>query len=361
MLVPLLILATTPGMPPVAPAPIPIDSGVPGLPMGVHATAVAGLIAGLLLWSLGGRMIKLAMAVVGAALGAGLGAMLVPTLGLTAVAGFPAHLVGLIGGAVVGLIASFLLFRFAMVIAGAGVIGAAAALAGLVYVNVAPPPADLETPAELAPIIEWNPGSEPGAGAPVSSPVGEDPTLDPQQAVTDLVEQQARDEAARQADAAGEGLRSMVSDDTAAALEETATRVRDFVHHVWQAFVAQWNALDAAQRLVMAGFVIIGLAAGALIGLAMPTRSAAMLTSLAGSAIWLASLAWLAQAMQLPGRQWLVAAENAGLRWLIVWPVVALIGLVFQLKNLKKPAEGEPSRASRKHARDDRSERDDKD
>ena len=184
-------------------------------------------------------------------------------------------------------------------------------------------------------------------------------SIPPGDAVQDLIEKQARDEAERQATAAGDGLRSMVSDDTAAAVEETAQRVRQFVHHVWQAFVNQWNALDAAQRLVLAGFVVIGLAAGALIGLAMPTRSAAMLTSLAGSAIWLASLAWLAQAMQLPGREWLVSAENAGLRWLVIWPVVALIGLIFQLKNLKKPAEG-PGRRTRRN-RDDDDENHDRD
>lgn len=350
-------------LPPVAPAPIAIGpspaTGVQGLPMGVHATAVAGLIAGLLLWSLGGRMIKIAMALFGTAFGAGVGAMLVPTLGLTSVAGFPAHLVGLVGGAVVGLVAAFFLFRFAMVLAGAGVVGAAAALAGLVYVHVAPPPADLARENQLPGIVETLPngtGAGTGAGGEQAQPA-----MAPEEAVRDLIQEQATQAAEREAAAAGQGLRSMVSEDTAQAVEEAAERVRSFVHGVWRAFAREWNLLDGAQRLVLAGFVVIGLAAGALVGLAMPTKSAAMMTSLAGSAVWLASLAWLAEAMQLPGRQWLVAPQNAGIRWLIVWPVVALVGLVFQLKNLRKSADGDGRRGSRRRKRDQDDDRDERD
>lgn len=348
-------------MPPVAPAPIPVGGSESGaaalnaLPMGVHTTAVAGLIAGLLLWALGGRMIKLTMAIFGAALGAGIGSMLVPTLGLTAVAGFPAHLVGLAGGAILGLVAAFLLFRFAMVIAGAGVVGCAAALGGLVYVNVAPPPADMQTPSELAPIVEWHPDAQPSE-SPDSTP-----DADPGQVVRDLIQEQAQSTAEQEATAAGDSLRSMVSDDTAAAVEEAAERVRAFVHAFWRSFINQWNNLDAAQRLVLAGFVVVGLAAGALIGLAMPARSAAMLTSLAGSAVWLASLAWLAEAMELPGRHLLTVGGHTSLRWLIIWPTVAAIGLLFQLKNLKKSDDSTRGSGGRTRRRGQDNGREDRD
>ncbi|MEZ6235702.1 MAG: hypothetical protein R3B68_16085 [Phycisphaerales bacterium] len=344
-------------MPPVAPAPVPVDGqavahGVSTLPLGLHAPAVVGLIAGLLLWVLGGRIVKFAMAVLGLAGGAGLGSVLAPTIGVTAIAGFPGHLVGMAIGGIVGLVAAVLLFRFAMVIAGAGVIGAAAALGGLVYVNVAPPPSDMQTPEGLAPIVEWAPdGGE--AGAEGENAESAEDTLE--QAMRDIAEQEARRSAEDAADQTEQGLRSLVSEETAGAVEEAADRVRAFVHDVWRSFVRQWNALDAAQRVVLAGFVIVGLAGGALIGLAMPHRSAAMLTSLAGSAIWLASLAWLGEAMELPGRQWLTSGDHASLKWLIAWPVVAIIGMVFQFRNLRKPAdEAAPrSRASRSGRDDD--------
>lgn len=344
-------------MTPVAPAPIAVDGeaierGVSTLPLGLHAPAVVGLIAGLLLWVLGGRIVKFAMAVLGLAGGAGLGSVLAPTIGVSAVAGFPGHLVGMAIGAIVGLVAAVLLFRFAMVIAGAGVIGAAAALGGLVYVNVAPPPSDMQTPDGLAPIVEWAPD---GGDNPTHGQAGGADGGDPlEQAARDIAEQGARRSAEEAADQTEQGLRSLVSEETAGAVEEAAERVRAFVHDVYQSFVRQWNALDAAQRVVLAGFVIVGLAGGALIGLAMPHKSAAMFTSLAGSAIWLASLAWLAEAMELPGRQWLTSGDHASLKWLIAWPVVAIIGMVFQFRNLKNRAEDAPSRGrGSRNGRDD--------
>lgn len=352
-----------PGMPPVAPAPVAVGAGAEGsistLPLGVHATAVVGLGAGLLLWTLGGRMVKVAMAVLGMAGGAGIGSMLVPVLGVTAVAGFPAHLVGMTGGAIVGLVAAILLFRFAMVIAGAGVIGAGAALVGRVYVNVAPPPEDLRGPGEVQGIIERDLGEEPSGEAGAN---GEQDAPSLEETVRDVLEEEAERQARQgldeQAESAEQGLRSMVSEETAAAVEEGAERIRVFVAKTWRAFVRQWNALDAAQRLVLAGFVVVGLAAGALLGLAMPTKSAAMLTSLAGSAVWLASLAWLAEAMSLPGRHLLVGGDHSSLKWLIVWPVVAVLGLVFQLRNLKQRAERAEPREGRRRGRDGEDDKD---
>lgn len=352
MLAPTLIEIFQNAAAPLAAAPtVPASAaGTPvgTLPLGLHAPAVVGLIAGLILWSLGARMIKLALALVGAAAGAVIGSLLVPTVGLTSVAGFPAHGVGLVAGTILGLVAAILLFRFAMVVAGAGVLGAAAALAGLVYVNIAPPPPDLRAPDELSGLIEWSPESrEQSPPESVDDPIRE------------ALSQEALAAGQRQAQETADRIRDSVGEDTAAAIGEAAERIRAFVRGVWGAFLTHWNGLDAAQRLVLAGFVVIGLAAGALVGLAMPTRSAAMITSLAGSAVWLTSLAWLAEAMRLPGREFLIGAGSASARWLIIWPIIAIIGLVFQLRNLKKPPE--PTRRRESEGAERRSERRDRD
>jgi len=63
----------------------------------------------------------------------------------------------------------------------------------------------------------------------------------------------------------------------------------------------------------------------------MPKRSTAFVTALAGSALMLASAAWLAEVA--PERVSVVrrAFEHSPERWAIIWPAVAVLGLALQL------------------------------
>jgi hypothetical protein len=60
----------------------------------------------------------------------------------------------------------------------------------------------------------------------------------------------------------------------------------------------------------------------------MPVRSSAVATALFGSAVWLASAAWIITAASLPGHGHL---NQTAVVWLVVWLVVATAGVALQI------------------------------
>ena len=86
--------------------------------------------------------------------------------------------------------------------------------------------------------------------------------------------------------------------------------------------------------------VLVG--AGLLIGVAMPKKSSALVTSLAGSALWLsAGVALLRSGVEEPPEM----LNQPPLVWAVLWGVVAVAGMAVQFGLLKrkdgKKAEGE--------------------
>jgi hypothetical protein len=105
------------------------------LPIGMHVTIGVGLIAGLMLWLFGRRVIRPVFVVVGMAAGAGIGLLLTPTLGLPAIGPLAPPYVGLAAGSVVGLIAAAILFRMTMAVAAAAVLAIAGVLSAGIYLD----------------------------------------------------------------------------------------------------------------------------------------------------------------------------------------------------------------------------------
>jgi len=74
---------------------------------------------------------------------------------------------------------------------------------------------------------------------------------------------------------------------------------------------------------------------GLLLGALMPRRAAAVITGLLGAGVALASTAWLAHLLDLPGRDLLAMGPMA---WLGLWGALAAVGITLQLTSVKPAA-----------------------
>lgn len=263
------------------PTPL-LDGVVPdSLPALANAGAVVALVAGLVLWIAGGKVLRPLLALLGFVAGAAGGALVATRLFPADAAGIPSGYAGVAVGSLVGALLALALFRFAMA-AGAGVVFAAAGvLAAGVYLSFTPGGLPLDAA---------------GAREAASRLIGPAATASLSRASTATA---APDDAAP----------NTLAD---AARAETA---------------GLWARLPESSRAILVGAGLLGALAGLGLGALAPARAAAVVTAWLGSVLWLASLAWLASTLHIPGRQFL---DQGPLAWMAIWLVVALIGLAVQ-------------------------------
>jgi len=265
------------------------------LPAGV------GLIAGLILWLLGGRVLRPVTVVLGGAAGALLGSLVAPALLTSPLQGIPPPLAGGAVGGVLGLVAAAAFFRFAMAGAGLTVFGAVGVLAAGAWLGIG---THLTTP-----------------DATVAAAPGLDRT-----ALVGIGHRYL--ESRWRQDGAG----TTAEDPASAAVLDAARIAVDASARNAQ---ARWLGIPADGRLTLAG---AGLAAGffgLLLGALMPRRAAAVITGLLGAGVALASTAWLAHLLDLPGRDLLAMGPMA---WLGLWGALAAVGITLQLTSVKPAA-----------------------
>lgn len=265
------------------------------LPMAAHLLAVVGLIAGLVLWVMGRKVLRPIFCILGAVGGAGAGFFLLAQV-TENMFGVPSPYLGMTLGATLGLAAAFMLFRFAVAISTGLALGLAGVLLAAAYVNFRPvftesppPPEQLTTPALSAPGF-----------SPSETPSRREQVIE--------------------------------------AVRPVAQKVREFVRAKVEDLNTAWEARSGQDRLVLAGSGLGAALAGFLLGLLAPRRSAAIATALVGSAVWLGSAAWLVAAMETPGRKLL---DQSAVVWLVIWLVAATLGVAAQITGLrqkKKPA-----------------------
>ncbi|MFI4896226.1 MAG: hypothetical protein ACIARR_00195 [Phycisphaerales bacterium JB059] len=326
------VLSYTPSIPLLA----QVAEGVEGLSaaqaLGSEArvVALAGLMAGLVLWLVGGRVLRLSFGVLGTALGAFLGVILVPLTGMdpieTGWASLPTvspEQLGLVAGGLLGLLLSVALFRAAMAIGAGLVFAGVGALAGLIFIGAAP--------AEQIPGEE---GVDQAYMETIDEPAeaGESPTirdmvttsaLDEARAWTESRGQEAIDDGLDQAERAGFDMSA-----ARAQLADAAEKSSVFLTKTGRAIEREWSALEVRQRLLLLGSSLAGLAAGLLFGLVAPNRSAALISSMGGSAIVIGCGLMLADSY---GASSHAVLDQPAPTWAIVWGVAAAIGLVFQV------------------------------
>lgn len=300
-----------------------------GLPIGMHGGALLALIAGLGLWLFGARFLKPAFGLLGMCVGSLAGAVALPMMGVMQVGSFPSVYVGLAAGAALGLLASCLLFRFALGIASGIVFVVVGVLGASIYLNqhapgTVDPPARLllaPLPEDVEPVGEagWSPGSSltftGSDGTTTTVPSGASGSPASHVALTGL------------------------SSETESKIRAHAARARSFVDEMSRRGREAWASVGARERLILTGGGIGGGVIGVLFGLTMPRRSAAMVTSLFGASVVLSSAVWLAGATDAPGKQML---ELQPMGVVIALAIATAVGMLVQLTMTGRRAGAKP-------------------
>lgn len=292
---------------------------VEALPWSAHVVMLVGLLAGLALWLYGARLIKPTSAVLGVAAGGIIGLLMPPFLGIDQVGGISGWLIGLGAGMIVGFVVALVMLKVAITFAGGLAFATAGLLGSLIFLQYAPQPTQPDdapsafTRALDSPSYPRNPEGDrlfldPRTGALV--PLG---TL-----VSPLTEDNRTTAEARQDQ-----------------LELMAARIRAVIAEAVDTLREAWGSISSEHRLVIVGATLGSFSIGLLCGLWMPNRSAALITSLLGSAIWLACGAWLIEGVSfLSGARGITKFSPEG--WAIVWGIVAVLGLALQIGGLAK-------------------------
>ncbi|MEL7472822.1 MAG: hypothetical protein AAGK04_05835 [Planctomycetota bacterium] len=267
------------------------------------------LIAGVVLWAAGSKLIRPVFAVLGLALGAGVGYLTLPLLGWQTLFGLDSPIAGLIVGGVVGLTLALLLYRLTMGIAAGTALAFAAALAAGVYLNANPTPVPERPLAEAVPLDELTMD-----GIPVNpdEPTGAVQSFQPR--LPEGSYEQAR-----------------------AVGEQFAAWGQDI-----------WRDLAFQDRVILLGATLGALTLGLAFGLAAPKKASILISAPFGATVWLTATLWLL---------WALFELNVGERVganpsisLITWVVVSLLGVVVQLGGAKR---SDRRKARRDHRDDD--------
>jgi hypothetical protein len=345
------------------------------LPVGVHVTAMIGLMLGLVVCFAGGKLVRPLVSLIAGAIGAFVGFTIVAVLP----EGFdPVIVMGV--GAAIGVIVGFAMFRFYMAFGLAVLFGFGGLFGVFAYGSITGAWADEPVPplTEEQMLIDDVPvrsspdesGSTSGSmetwGAPVSTPVeapdspptdgGDGPT---ESGATTHAEGTSGTGGARSEvlGLAAESLAHGMDVDPAAAgdairtagaaaekagdimdtMKEQAAPIAEPVRKVVRALFREWRArwadLPAIERRYASLAAVLGGLLGLVIGLFLPDSASTLVTGAAGSALSLACVGWLAARFQVPLLQQLPTHATATP---IAWAALWIGGVMFQWTILRR-------------------------
>ncbi|MFT3684043.1 MAG: hypothetical protein QM783_03780 [Phycisphaerales bacterium] len=358
------------------------------LPWLVTIPIAMALIAGLLLWLAGRRLLRPFMILTGLGVGGLIGFLLLPVI-MPGLALSP--YLGMIAGAASGLTTALLLYQVATAVTFGSAIGAgcgiaAAALLGTALTLPASAQVDPEdTPGQLGggeqpvyvPQPVWTPAIEPlpepdagPEGADVENPgvIRAKPVVTkPKPTVPQKVTKPAGGTAGKtQKDRtkpvteprntqAATGGAGRAATPTVEAARETAEGAAAKVTVFWGAARAAWSewweSVPSKNRPWIIGATVGGVTIGTVLGLLLPAWSAGAVTALAGSAIWLPAALWLGTAWGVPGFAGKGSVSLSSLStggWIAVWLVVASIGVACQWYGLMPAGKGKKGKGKKK-------------
>ncbi len=309
-----------------------IAQAITELPVAGMIPVGLALIAGLLLWVAGRRILLGAFAAIGLVLGGAAGWMIGELMGLGMQIWIPA-VVGGIVFACVGALAS----RLVVAVAFALTLGIAASLATMTLAQIggssdaqstqeqladpeglSGPIPDIPLPDELA---EWLDRIDP------DRPNQDPPEAPPERAPPDLPLDLPLDLAAK---SLGDSLE----------IPEQAQRYVDHIQHIAgqlkDALKAKWATTPASARPTVIASALSGLLVGMLLGALARGFSAVVVTAFSGSLLWL-SCAWtLTSRAGLSEASWMRESSGSWLGW---WMGTAVIGLGIQWTMRRKRAD----------------------
>jgi len=286
-------------------------TSLPDLPVGGQAIVASALLAGLILWLFGGRLVRFVYAVLFT-----LGGLAAGFFG-PAAAGLQVNpYISLVVGGVIGLLLGLLLFRISMGIT----LGAAGTLVGPLAASAA--------------MVAW-PGLAPGDAGGGTAMTGEELLLDD-------VPVEGADRAGEEASALGDqffdAARDVLPEDIGAdeAARSAAERIQAFVASLVEEGQAAWEDLPPQRRNVLAGSALVAGLIGLLLGLLAPMRTATVGSSFLGAGVWMGVGAWMIRDYGLPGRNLL---PQSSVVWVAVWLLVAIAGALLQWTAMKPVAD----------------------
>ena len=279
-------------------------------PLWGHAGLIALLVTGVLLWVSGRRVLKPSFAVIGALAGGFLGQAVVPGLGIDSMFGVSGEIAGAAVGGTLGALAAILIFRVAVGVLSASVVGGLALLGASVFIQTSDLPA-------------------------------EDAARDSESAQVEI--ENSLDESSSDWRNPEELLSSAA---------ENADEPSKFVSDLFYGFKAEfWDPLDGGDQMLLTSSGLAGFVAGLALGVFAPKKTTALVTAFAGAGMWLPALYFLSQTLDLPGKAIL---ERMPIEWLAIWLVVSMTGLLIQWQGLTERRKDKKSKRDRDDDDDDK-------
>ncbi len=284
------------------------------LPEGGSVPLGVALLAGLLLWIMGARVVKPVFFLFGLAIGAFVGTTLMPLIGFPSfeVGGITVSpsTTGLLCGGIIGSLCSLAMFRLVIAFTSALAFAVAGVVGAMIFLHFNPTLGDggeVETA-----MVE---GGETIAG--ITSSLNEEITRQAAERSVDMLDQDNQ----------------VLDEETKQRLKDAAERSRVFLEQLWQTISDELDRRPTRDKMIALASGFAGLAFGLLIGVVMPKRTTALVTSLFGSAVCMASVSALLTARSGHQPEYL---EQSALVWAMVWVILTVIGLMVQLGFLSR-------------------------
>ena len=281
------------------------------LPEGGSVPLGMALMGGLLLWLVGARVIKPVFFLFGLAIGAFVGTTILPLTGLPTFhpAGFTLTpgITGLIAGGILGSLVSLAMFRLVIAMTSAMAFAAAGVLGAMVFLHFNPTLTQGDLTETQAALVE---------------------TTDSLAGITSSLNETINREAAETALNILDEDGKVLDDDAKQQLKDAATRSQEFVSHIYGTIKADLDQRPARDKLIALSSGFAGLAFGLLVGVVMPKRTTALVTSLFGSAAVMASTTALLTARSGQRPDFL---NQTAVIWAGVWALLTILGLMVQL------------------------------
>ncbi|MFK7760114.1 MAG: hypothetical protein AB8C13_09210 [Phycisphaerales bacterium] len=303
------------------------------LPEGGSVPLFFALAGGMMLWLFGAKIVKPVFFIFGIAIGGFVGTTVLPLTGLpeftlgsfTLTPGFT----GIIAGSIIGALVMLAMFRLVITITAAIAFAAAGLLGAMVFLHFNPTDQNTMTTTETV-IYES----------------GED-AIDNFDTTTDAIARQAAQRSVDILNAQGDEENPLIDDDTKAQILDAAERSRAFVTRVFDTVKDDLDRRPTRDKMIALASMFAGLALGLLVGVVMPNRAAALVTSLTGSAVWIGAGTALMTARNGELPHYL---DRSAVVWAAAWIIIAVLGLFVQLGFLSKKRS---SSGSRDHDEDD--------
>jgi hypothetical protein len=285
-----------------------VSQTIHDLPLGSWIPIILLVICGLALWAAGGRLLRPAFGALGLVVGAAAGGI----LGTAVNFGLPAWMIAILGGLVLGGTA-LLAYRLAVA-------------AGLAMVLAIALPLALWSMADPEAVREMAGGGPQDHPTAIAGEVAEPERDELDEWIKDITGQgadEAPDQAAGEDSPGDEGARDPSPLDLARQVDEA----RNLADQLLEKAQALWESTPVEWRGRLIGAAVVGGVIGLLLGTLAAGLSASLVTSFGGTLMWLTGVWAGASRLGISEEPWL---PRGPLMWLVLWVVLAVIGLAIQ-------------------------------